>query len=265
MPAPVPARVVPVPAREEAAEFVFLTQPMMIRNPIHADKRYSHQTQWSRPLREYIYGKFSKGVPLSILEVGCGTGSVIRRMTEELSERTARITGIDIDYEAIRYASRKSTESFCTGAGEALPFPANMFDLVFCHYLLLWVPDPVKILKEMKRVTVSGGICAAMAEPCYAEMTATPESIRDLAVLQRKKLISRGIDPETGSRLAEYFRKAGLSSIDFGQYKKTAMTDDYLRSEIRQMAEDAGQDVFSPEPGPDFEYFVPTYFAVAVK
>ncbi len=237
----------------------------MITDPNHADKRFSLQAQWSRPLREYIYRIFPKGVPLSILEVGCGTGSVIRSMTEELSERPARITGIDIDFDVIRYASCKSSGSFCAGAGEALPFPDDLFDLVFCHYLLLWVPDPVKILKEMKRVTVSGGICAAMAEPCYDEMTASPESIRDLAVLQRKKLIARGIAPETGCRLAEYFREAGLNCIDFGQYKKTEMTEGFIRAEIRQMTEDAGQDGFIPEPGPDFEYFVPTYFAAAVK
>ena len=238
---------------------------MMITDPKHADTRYSIQTRWTRPLREYIYRKFPEGVPLSILEVGCGTGSVIRSISDELSERTLRITGLDIDIEVIRYASCKSSGSFCAGAGEALPFPDDLFDFVFCHYLLLWVPDPVKIVREMKRVTVSGGICAAMAEPCYTEMTASPESIRDLAVLQRKNLIARGVAPETGRRLGEYFRKAGFNCMDFGQYEKTEMTDDFIRAEIRQMAEDAGQNAFIPVPGPDYEYFVPTYFAAAVK
>ena len=37
------------------------------------------------------------------------------------------------------------------------PFTNASFDLTFCHYLLLWLKDPLSAIKEMKRVTRPGG------------------------------------------------------------------------------------------------------------
>ncbi len=237
----------------------------MLNDPAHLDKRYSIQAQWSRQLREYLFRKYFRNKPLSVLEVGCGTGSVIRNICEEMPGRIRDITGIDKEPRSVNYASLRSPGTYCVGEGEKLPFISDRFDLVFCHYLLLWVHDPVRILREMKRVTVPGGFCAAMAEPCYAELAAFPDVLRDLAVLQRKSLVGRGMNPETGSRLTEYFLDAGFSSIESGQYQKCEMTVDFLKAEIRQMAEDVGTEMPVPDPGPEFEYRVPTYYAIAVK
>ena len=237
----------------------------MLRDQEHIDRRYSLQAEWSKPLREYIYRKYLGDGPLSVLEVGSGTGSVIRKISGEKPDRIKSVVGIDKDPHAVKYASYVSAGPFCIGKGEALPFESSRFDFVFCHYLLLWVRDPVKILKEMNRVTVSGGICAAMAEPCYEELSASPGSVRRLAERQRKSLIARGMDPKTGRKLSEYFLDAGFRSIESGQYIKCEMTVDYLQNEIRQMAEDAGIDDAVPAPIRGLEYHIPTYYALAQK
>ncbi len=237
----------------------------MLTDPDHIDKRYMKQTQWSMPLRDYIYRKLPVQTPLSILEVGCGTGAVIRNVHDELAGKIRLIAGVDKDPGMAGYAYRRSPGFFCVGEGEKLPFPDDCFDFVFCHYLLLWVRDPAAILREMKRVTVPGGVCAAMAEPCYSEMIASPEQLRKLAEIQRDRLIGRGADDETGRELGNYFREAGFGRIEFGQYRKCEMTADYLNAEIRQMAEDAGMTDPIPEPDKEYDYYVPTYYAIAMK
>ncbi len=229
------------------------------------DKRYSLQTKWSKPLREYIYQKLPSDKSLRILETGSGTGSVIRSITEEIPDRIRMIAGIDHEPGLADFSSVNLNGLFCTGKGEYLPFPCNSFDFVYCHYLLLWVSDPVAVLKEMRRVTVHGGICAALAEPCYADMEARPESLHDLAVLQRKNLIFRGINPEAGAELGGFFRLAGFGNAEFGKYKKCSMSNEYIKTEIKQMAEDIPGNMEIPEPDPTFEFNIPTYYAIAFK
>lgn len=231
----------------------------------YADKRLLYQTQWSQQFRKFLYGKLPEERPLSILEVGSGTGAVVRRITEEIPDRIFNIVGVDLNCEVTKYASRITAGSFFEGNGEFLPFKRDCFDLVYCHYLLLLVPDPVNILKEMRRVLCPGGICAAMAEPCYSDMTAEPESLRKLAERQREHLISEGIDPAIGRNLMDHFQQAGFTQIESTEYQQCEQTEEYLTTEIRQMAEDAGTEMYMLKDGEKAYYNVPTYYAFAVK
>ncbi|MBQ6509352.1 MAG: class I SAM-dependent methyltransferase [Flexilinea sp.] len=229
------------------------------------DARYSLQMEWTRPLREYICRKLPRGRKLSILEVGSGTGAVVRCLRSELSERAGLIAGVDRDPEINGFAAQNGGAEFITANGEQLPFGDGCFDFVYCHYLLLWTKDPAAVLREMRRVTVSGGICAALAEPCYAEMEAAPEPLYELACRQREALAAQGADPRTGRELGRYFREAGFRQAEFGAYEKGKMTRTFLEREIARMAEDTGLEPYRiPQSGPCY-YFVPTYYAFAVK
>jgi cyclopropane fatty-acyl-phospholipid synthase-like methyltransferase len=39
--------------------------------------RYLQQARWTRPLREYLYGKAGVDSARRVLEVGCGTGALL--------------------------------------------------------------------------------------------------------------------------------------------------------------------------------------------
>lgn len=196
--------------------------------PAAADRRFERQAEWSLELQHMLFA----GSPGRILEVGCGTGAFIRSLHSISPD--SEITGIDIDFERIRFAERNGLTVGCAD-GAALPFSSGSFDLVCCHYLLLWVGDPVMILREMRRVSLN--ICAAFAEPVYDEMTVSPLPLQILAEKQRSALISRGIDPAAGRMLPEWFRSAGFREVRSGRYRESNAFSD---EELDMMRFDAG-------------------------
>jgi len=100
------------------------------------------------------------------------------------------------------------------GNAMELPFPDKSFDIVYSHYLLLWVKDPLQALKEMKRV--SNGYVIAFAEPDYRERVDAPDELIPLGQWQTDSLIRQGADPSLGARLAELFFEAGITIIETG-------------------------------------------------
>lgn len=212
-----------------------------------------------------MYGRLSDEKPVNILEIGCGTGAVLRSVCEEFPIRPGIIAGLDIDRNALHFASSYAGFELVEGNGERLPFTDDSFDLVFCHFLLLWTKDPVKIVAEMRRVTAENGICAAFAEPCYSEMYAKPKELYELAARQRMKLADSGANVDAGKCLVGYFSKAGFGNAEYGRYQTGSADMEFLEQEIRQMLRDSGQERFEIKSGVQYEYNVPTYFAYAVK
>lgn len=202
---------------------------------------------------------------VSVLEVGCGTGAVMRKIREENKNRKIILYGVDIDQQALKYANKKSKYLLIAGNGERLPFRDNFFDLVYCHYFLLWVKDPAKILQEMHRVLKRNGYCAVIAEPNYTEMQAKPESLWNLAEKQRKILCEAGADISIGQKSAIFFDQAGFTSIETGQYENYQKGFSYLKQEINQMLVDTETKKFVIDPNTEYYYNVPTYFVFGRK
>jgi len=95
--------------------------------------------------------------PLSckrILDIGCGGGTLAKR----LSEDGAAVTGIDPGDAALAQARAAVPEArFEAASGEALPFPDARFDGAVLLNALHHVPDPTAALVEAARVLVPGG------------------------------------------------------------------------------------------------------------
>ena len=227
--------------------------------------RYQQQAEWTKPFRNYLFRRYFKDDKIKILEVGCGTGAVLSEIKNEQCEKVKLFVGVDIDPIAINYAKKQNFIELFRADGKELPFSDSCFDLVFCHYFLLWVKDPVEILAEMKRVTKPGGICAAMAEPCYEELRAEPKELFELAEKQRKVLSDCGANVNVGSQLNKYFKEAGFSEMECGKYRENQCDTDFIQNEIRQMVIDSNIGKFRFDPKVKYSYSVPTYFAFAEK
>jgi len=88
--------------------------------------------------------------------------------------------------------------------------------VVYCHFLLLWVKDPMQALLEMKRVTADNGHIIAFAEPDYTARIDKPEELVQLGKWQTASLRRQGADPGFGARLADSFFQAGIQIIETG-------------------------------------------------
>lgn len=98
-----------------------------------------------------------------VLDVGCGTGTLAIEVARRVG-RTGRVVGIDPGTEQIARARVKAARSnasieFQVGVIEQLPFPDQVFDVVFSTLMIHHLPAPLKRqgLAEVARVLKPGG------------------------------------------------------------------------------------------------------------
>jgi SAM-dependent methyltransferase len=182
---------------------------------VASHQRYLQQAIWTRELRAYLFGLAGISRARRILEVGCGSGAVLQDTAAEAP--AAMVSGLDMSHAALLACrSQSSTRPLSRGDAGALPFADEIFDIVFCHFLLLWVPNPVRAISEMKRVTRRGGCVIAFAEPDYTARVDMPRALANLGRLQTEALRERGAVVDLGAHLAEIFQEGGLSVIESG-------------------------------------------------
>jgi SAM-dependent methyltransferase len=150
---------------------------------------------------------------LLILDVGCGSGAVTRdiaRLTK------GQVIGVDGSSDLIQIACnllRETTNTdFSLASAHSLPFHDNVFDLVTCNLLLMWVKNPQKVVHEMARVTKHGGKILASLEPDYGGKLHYPENPKVDSIFAGKAIRSKGGDPHIGRKLRYLFVKAGLNT-----------------------------------------------------
>jgi ubiquinone/menaquinone biosynthesis C-methylase UbiE len=180
-----------------------------------AHRRYVQQAGWTAQLRRHIFAQTGMPNASCVLEVGCGTGAVLE--TIQVSPRTT-LFGLDIDLPSLKLGNANLADvQLHAGDAHSLPHPAAVFDVTFCHFVLLWLSDPLRGLSEMQRVTRPGGAVIAFAEPDYAKRIDHPAELAHVGKWQTEALRSQGADPEIGGKLTELFRAAGFKDIVSGE------------------------------------------------
>lgn len=183
-------------------------------------QRYSQQASWTRGLRNYLFEKAGLQNARRVLEVGCGTGAILAELSTPAS-----LHGLDLDPNALTECRVHAPAAFLTrGDALALPFPDECFDIVYCHFLLLWVNNPLQAVSELKRVTRRSGSILALAEPDYTDRVDKPDELAQLGYWQTKSLQRQGADPSFGRRLAETFDQAGIRLMETGPIQSAVLS-----------------------------------------
>jgi SAM-dependent methyltransferase len=94
----------------------------------------------------------------AVLDVGCGAAVDLARF----AKGGADVTGVDLAPSAIALARANFEQQGLTGRfevadGERLPFPDNVFDLVFAHGVVQYTAHPRQLVAECRRVLKPGG------------------------------------------------------------------------------------------------------------
>ena len=176
-------------------------------------RRFVQQAAWTKNLRSYLFNRTRMHSDSRALEVGCGTGAVLFDLAG-----FPHLHGLDLQPKRLLEARRNcACASLTCGDALSLPYARTSFDIVFCHFLLLWVRDPLQALYEMKRITRPGGSILALAEPDYNGRVDKPDELAELGRWQTESLRRQGADPGLGGRLAELFHQAGIPLIETGR------------------------------------------------
>jgi ubiquinone/menaquinone biosynthesis C-methylase UbiE len=205
-------------------------------------ERFTRQAGWSASLRQYLYPRAGLGTSGRVLDVGSGTGALEADFS---SSAGIHYFGVDQDLSRSQYAGTHGGYGhYACGMGEKLPYAEGVFDLVICHYLLLWVSQPDEVLREMIRVVKPGGCVLALSEPDHLGRVDWPEPFFTLGKRQTEALTSQGADVAAGRKLKGWFRQAGLDVVESGvmggqwySRQQEAEADD---EEWRVLAEDLG-------------------------
>jgi len=175
-------------------------------------KRFLQQAAWTRDLRVYLFEQAGLSRAQRVLEVGCGSGAVLADLSTPAS-----VHGLDLESGRLVEARLHAPGvALVCGDATSLPYLTGSFDIVFCHFLLLWVHDPLQALREMRRVARSGGSVLALAEPDYNARVDEPDALAPLGRWQTESLRRQGADPGLGAHLAGLFRQAGILPIETG-------------------------------------------------
>jgi SAM-dependent methyltransferase len=182
----------------------------------HQSVLRSHRWRTAENSAGYLLPELRPGQRL--LDIGCGPGTI----TADLAERVApgRVTGLDAAAGVLGTARATAAErgldtvEFTVGDAAALDFEDDSFDVVHAHQVLQHLGDPVRALREMRRVCRPGGT-VAVRDSDYAAMTWYPRPPgldRWQAVYQRVARESRG-EPDAGRRLLGWARRAGFTQV----------------------------------------------------
>jgi ubiquinone/menaquinone biosynthesis C-methylase UbiE len=98
--------------------------------------------------------------PRRVLDVGCGTGRLLRQARRCCP--TAELAGVDLAGQMVATASAATPASlavgYVQGRAECLPFPHQVFDLIFTTLSLRHWTDPPAGIAEIGRVLTPGGV-----------------------------------------------------------------------------------------------------------
>jgi ubiquinone/menaquinone biosynthesis C-methylase UbiE len=130
-------------------------------------RNLAHQANAIWPQEQRLFDRYGLSGPVRILDLGCGTGEITRRLAARYPQAT--LLGIDILESNLALARRQPDASggriryeqgdaFALGQGDA------SFDLVVCRHVSQAVPDFPKVLAELSRVLKPGGWLHLLSE-----------------------------------------------------------------------------------------------------
>ena len=165
--------------------------------------------------------RFLRFVPVrpgaTVLEVGCGTGVVIRDLAA-LVGRRGRVVGLDpsrvILGEARRLCrtAKGGRVTLREGNVAELPFADGSFDVTLAITVILHVADPLRVVGEMTRVSRRGGRVGLQDQDFGTVAVTHPDrALTDRILSEVASHIYA--EPYSGRRLPGLLRHAGLAGV----------------------------------------------------
>jgi SAM-dependent methyltransferase len=170
---------------------------------------------------------------LTVLDVGCGPGTITSDIANSVSP--GAVVGIDIKEDRITNAIDLAKEkelanlSFKVMNVHELDFPDDYFDLVLSYTVAHFWVDPVKAMRELRRVCRKGAciitaglrdLCAAPRYPKCPNWESAWSAMTRFYEAKRDSYLENGKEPEgfwdllAGRKCVEWYSEAGIENIE---------------------------------------------------
>lgn len=154
---------------------------------------------------------------LSVLDVGCGTGSITAGVARAVGPHGS-VIGVDRDEALLERARTEhaslSNLQFAQGDATTLAFRAQ-FDVVTAARTLQWIAEPALAISKMKEAAKPSGVVVAL-DYNHTNNEWVPDPPREFQLFYDAFLAwrrSNGWDNQMADRLPDLFRAAGLVDV----------------------------------------------------
>ena len=171
--------------------------------------------RWSRRLAPLLirFGGLSDGD--RVIDVGCGTGSLIFALPEIANIEAA--IGVDLAAGYVEAARARNADwhiTFQEADARGLPFDDASFDRAFSMLVLNFIPDATRAVAEMRRVVRQDGTVTAAVWDTFSGLTHW-RMMWDIAVALDPSLVPPLFSPMTApDEMATLWRELGMVEVE---------------------------------------------------
>lgn len=176
----------------------------------------SHRWRTAENSAAFLLAHLAPGV--SLLDVGCGPGTITAGLASRVEP--GQVVAIDRAPSVVEAAAAAYPPTahpnlhFATGDVYGLEFEDESFDVVVAHQVLQHLTDPVKAVREMRRVLRIGGLLA-VRDADYGAFTWFPAdpALDEWLDVYHRVARQNHAEADAGRRLASWVRSADFSDL----------------------------------------------------
>ena len=175
---------------------------------------------------------------MRVLDVGCGPGTITLGLAEAVAP--AEVVGVDMQEHVIERARALAADRgianarFQVADAYELPFPDGSFDAALEHRVLMHLADPVRGLREVRRVLRPGGVLGLrdVDVATAVRWPMTPEFERFLE-LRMRAFQHQGADGRIGRKHRQLLLEAGFERAETRTTTEGGGSPDTVRAHAR--------------------------------
>jgi SAM-dependent methyltransferase len=151
---------------------------------------------------------------MRVADLGCGVG-LVTALLADLVGPEGHVVGIDASAAQLAQARERlnaahTNTSLVEASATDTGLPPASFDLVYCRFLLLHLPEPERALREMRALLKPNGILVCEDGDLTSSGSEPPSALGAFADLFGRLGPTRGLDYTLGRRLYHMVLAAGF-------------------------------------------------------